>query len=205
MRTALDNSPVLFADVFCARRTACMNRRVARRGVVGRPRSGRPLPDVAGDVVEAVPVWRKSFHRRCLVKAVGPKVLPRESAVPGVGHDATFRHEVPAPGVGSAVQPATGGVLPLGLGRQHFSDPDCVRGCILITDMQRPGADPARQGCCLVRRGDASLFLEPMPTTGSSRQAGWVPSSQRRLESRAPNQPLPHQENRLRRVPARLR
>ena len=50
VRTALDNSPVLFADVFCARRTACMNRRVARRRVVGRPRSSRPLPDIAGDV-----------------------------------------------------------------------------------------------------------------------------------------------------------
>ena len=135
VRTALHNSPVLLADVFCARRTACMNRRVARRHVVGRPRSGRPLPDIAGDVVEAVPIWRESLHRRCPVKAVGPKVLPRESAVPGVGHDATCRHELGAPGVGSAVQPATGGVLPLGLGRQHFSDPGCVRGCILITHM----------------------------------------------------------------------
>jgi hypothetical protein len=115
VRTALDNSPVLFADVLSAGRTACMNRRVGRRHVVGRPRSGRPLPDVAGHVVEAVPVWGKSLHRRCPVKAVGPKVLPRESALPGVGHDATSRHEVPAPGVASAVQPATGGVLPLGL------------------------------------------------------------------------------------------
>src|SRR4029450_3915342 len=99
VRTALDNSPVLFADVFCARSTACMNRRVAPRCVVGPPRSGRPLPDIAGDVVEAVPVWRKSLHRRCPVKAAGPTILPRESAVPGVGHDATFRHEVPAPRV----------------------------------------------------------------------------------------------------------
>jgi hypothetical protein len=40
----------------------------------------------------------------------GAKILPRESAVPSVGHDATFRHEVPAPGVGSAVQPAMGGI-----------------------------------------------------------------------------------------------
>src|SRR4030095_5755820 len=63
VRTALDNSPVLFADVFCARRTACMHRRVVRRRVVGHPRSGCPLPNVAGDVVEAVPVWRKSLHR----------------------------------------------------------------------------------------------------------------------------------------------
>jgi hypothetical protein len=52
VRSALDNSPILFADVFSARRTACMNRRVARRRVVGQPRSGRQLPDVAGDVVE---------------------------------------------------------------------------------------------------------------------------------------------------------
>jgi hypothetical protein len=50
----------------------------------------------------------------------GPKILPWESAVPGVGHDATLRHEVPAPGVGSAVQPVTGGVLPLGLGGSTF-------------------------------------------------------------------------------------
>ena len=55
VRTALDNPPVLFADVFYARHTARMNRRVARRCVVGRPRGGRPLPDIAGDVVEAVP------------------------------------------------------------------------------------------------------------------------------------------------------
>ena len=71
-----------------------MNRRVARRREVGRPRSGRPLPDIAGDVVEAVPVWRKSLHRRCPVKAVGPKILPRESAVPGVGHDATVSSDI---------------------------------------------------------------------------------------------------------------
>ena len=120
VRTAFHNSPILFADVFSTRRTACMNRRVARRRGVGQPRSGRPPPDVAGDVVEAVPVWRKPLHRRCPAQAAGPKILPRESAVPGVGHDAIFRHEVPAPGVGSAVQPATGGVLPLRLGRQHF-------------------------------------------------------------------------------------
>src|SRR5512133_1840359 len=63
VRTALDTAPVLFADVFCASRTACMHRRVVRRRVVGHPRSGCPLPDVAGDVVEAVTVWRKSLHR----------------------------------------------------------------------------------------------------------------------------------------------
>src|SRR5215217_3310123 len=90
VRTALDNSPILFADVFSARRTACMNRRVARRRVVGQPRSGRPLPDVAGDVVEAVPVSRKPLYRRCRAKATGQKILPRESALPGVDKNATI-------------------------------------------------------------------------------------------------------------------
>jgi Uncharacterized oxidoreductase dhs-27 len=78
VRTALDNSPVLLADVFRARGTAGMNRRADRRHVVGRPGSSRPLPDIAGDVVEAVPVWRKPLHRRCPAKAMGPKVLPWE-------------------------------------------------------------------------------------------------------------------------------
>src|SRR6266481_1362263 len=47
---------------------------------------GRPFPDVADHVVQAIAVGRKRRHRRCTIEAVRAKVLAWKFALPGVCH-----------------------------------------------------------------------------------------------------------------------
>lgn len=91
----------------------------------------RPLPDVAGHVVQAVPVGREAPDRGRASLARRLEVLPGELALPGVGHHLPLGARVVAPGVDRAVQPAAGGELPLGLGRQLLARPRGVRVGVL--------------------------------------------------------------------------
>ena len=88
---------------------------------------GRPLPDVAGHVVEPVAVRGESPHRRGTHIAVGLEVLPRELALPRVRHHPPERGELVAPAEHGLIEPAAGRVLPLRLGRQLLAGPLRVR------------------------------------------------------------------------------
>src|SRR5262249_61508192 len=82
-----------------------------------------PLPDVASHVVQAVAVGRKRLHRRRALVAVPGGILPRELALPAVALRLRLGERLVAPGVGLALQPATGGELPPRLGRQAPARP----------------------------------------------------------------------------------
>src|SRR4029079_14827641 len=62
--------------------------------VLGRVPVGRPLPDVADHVVDAVAVGREGAHRRGPRPAVGAQVLVWKVALPGVGHVPAARDEL---------------------------------------------------------------------------------------------------------------
>ena len=125
-----------------------------RRGVDVGERSSvhrrdRPLPDVAGDVVQAEAVGRELAHRRrCRCEPCGLEVLPGEPAVPGVRHHLAARGEVVAPGEGRARPAHPGGVLPLRLVGQGLAGPLRRRPRRPRTRRARPGAGRARPGCC---------------------------------------------------------
>ena len=121
-------------------------------------------------------------YRRCPVKAVGPKILHGDQPCQ------VFAMIRP---LGMKSPPRRRSRRPTRHGRQT---PIGTQSAALFRSRLRtrlhphdphagPGADPAHQACCLIRRGGAGLFLEPMPTTGSSRQVGCVPSSQRSLRT----------------------
>src|SRR4029453_4837810 len=58
---------------------------------------GRPLPDVAGHVVEAIAVRRERRDRRRPLEAIFERVLPGELALPGVRHHPATRRELVPP------------------------------------------------------------------------------------------------------------
>src|SRR5215510_2417517 len=62
----------------------------------------RPFPDVAGDVMQAVTVWREGPDGGRALVLVEQQVLPRELALPRVRKLATLRGELVAPRVGGA-------------------------------------------------------------------------------------------------------
>ena len=84
------------------------------------------------------------------------QVLPGESALPGVGHHAVARTELVAPRVDRAVEPASGGVLPLGLSRQVLAGPEGVG--------DRRHAGDVRHGMALapVKRAFRPLRMAPL-------------------------------------------
>ena len=84
---------------------------------------GGPLPDVADHVQQAVAVRRERVDRRGARVAVALQVLPRELALPGVGHVLVARQELVSPRVGFFLEPAAGGKLPFGLARQRLALP----------------------------------------------------------------------------------
>jgi hypothetical protein len=104
------------------------------RSRVGRLRGevvARPLPYVAGHVVQAVAVGREALYRGRAALAWWLQVLPGELALPGIRHHLPLGERVIAPGVDRAVQPAAGGELPLGLGWQLLARPLGVRVGVL--------------------------------------------------------------------------
>src|SRR5512132_301955 len=72
--------------------------RVGRLFVTRREEVGRPLPDVAGHVVEAVAVRRKGSDRRRALEAVELQVLPGKLPLPGVRPRLAVRKVLVAPG-----------------------------------------------------------------------------------------------------------
>src|SRR4029453_19374117 len=87
---------------------------------------GRPLPDVAAHLEQAVAVGRKGLGRRGVLPPVEHLVVQGELALPHVGHVAAARRELVAPGVLGALQPAAGRPLPLGLAGQVLAGPGGV-------------------------------------------------------------------------------
>src|SRR6185312_15577133 len=71
---------------------------------VGAVAIGAPLPDVAGHVVEAVPVGREGPDRRRALVAVGGQVLEGEAPLPEVRARLPAGGPVVAPGEALAVQ-----------------------------------------------------------------------------------------------------
>src|SRR6478609_938536 len=67
---------------------------------------GRPFPDVADHVVEAIPIRRECGNRRRAFKTVGIGVLARELTLPGIGHVTVVRCEFIAPRKFGTVEPA---------------------------------------------------------------------------------------------------
>src|SRR6476646_4363772 len=103
------------------RRDAAWARDLVR--VAGGKPVGRPLPDVAGDVVEAVAVRGKAADGRGALVAVELQVLPGELALPGVRHRLAVREVLVAPREYRSLETAAGGELPLGFGGQVLPRP----------------------------------------------------------------------------------
>src|SRR5579872_1683442 len=91
--------------------------------VLGRPPIGRPFPDVADHVVDAITVRRKRHYRRGAVEAVLAFVLVREISLPGIGAMLSAKRELVAPSVFGTVEPAASGKLPLRFSRQVLAGP----------------------------------------------------------------------------------
>src|SRR4029450_2132131 len=91
---------------------------------------GRPLPDVPGDVVEAVPVPGEAADGRRAFETVELQVLPGELALPGVGHRLPVGEVLVAPREHGAVEAAARGELPFRLGRKLLAGPGGVRLCV---------------------------------------------------------------------------
>src|SRR5664279_2687904 len=87
---------------------------------------GRPLPDVAGHVVEAVAVGLERVHRTGAVVTVAPRVLVREPSLSDVHAMLAARLELITPRKSRPAQPATRGELPLGLGRESLAGPRAI-------------------------------------------------------------------------------
>src|SRR4051812_28034681 len=92
----------------------------------------RPLPDVAGHPVQAVPVRGERTDRRGALEAIEAEVLPRELALPGVGPVPTLRRQFVPPRVDGALEATARRVLPLGLRRQLLARPRRVRRRVVI-------------------------------------------------------------------------
>jgi len=85
-----------------------------------------PLPHVAGHVVQVEPVRLVGVHRRGAEVAVVQRVVAGELALPDVAAMPAARSQLVTPGEPCLLQPAAGGVLPLGLGRQPDARPGAV-------------------------------------------------------------------------------
>src|SRR4051812_25640580 len=75
--------------------------------MVGAPLRAGPLPDVAGNVVEPVPVRREGGDWRGAGTVEEAQRLVRESALPGVGHHLPAAQKGVPPRVGRLLQTAT--------------------------------------------------------------------------------------------------
>ena len=108
-------------------------RRLGVLGVSRRPPVRRPLPHVAGHVVQAVAVGGVRADRRG--RAVAVVVTPREVAVPVVRQPLARSLGFVAPHERRAVESAARSPLPLRLGRQRLARPRRVRLGVLVGDV----------------------------------------------------------------------
>src|SRR5918996_5442439 len=108
-----------------------------RPGSVGvrLPAVRRPLPDVAGHVVEPVAVGPVRPDRRRAEMPVVAGVVTREVALPDVAHVPTTGPQLVAPGESRSVEAATRGVLPLGLAWQAGPGPRAVGQGVVMGDV----------------------------------------------------------------------
>src|SRR5215831_9869148 len=96
---------------------------------------GGPFPHIADHVVNAVAVRRECSHRRGSLVSVELHILAWKGTLPGVRHLFAAGCEFVAPGELRTVEPATGGKLPLGFGRQVLACPFCVSQRIAVGDV----------------------------------------------------------------------
>ena len=146
VRAALDHAPrdVLTGQTgvvaAVGRRHPGIRRDAARArdlvGVAGHVPVRRPLPDVPGDVVEAVAVRREAPDRRRPLVAVQLLVLPGKLALPRVRHRLAVGEVLVSPRERGALEAAAGGELPLRLGRQLLARPGGVGLGILVGDVR---------------------------------------------------------------------
>src|SRR4051794_38539970 len=93
---------------------------------------GRPLPDIADHVEQAVAVGGKGANWGGSRVAVERQVLMREGSLPGVGHVASIGRQFIAPGKLGAVETAARSIFPFGFRRQRLTRPGGVSLGILI-------------------------------------------------------------------------
>src|SRR6266478_7034080 len=105
---------------------------------------GRPFPDIADHVVQAVAVgWKRGDGRRAF-EAVGRKILKREITLPGVRHMLAARKLLVTPGEIRAIKPTARGKFPFGLGRQFLAGPFGIGFDVPIGDVDnRMVVEPA--------------------------------------------------------------
>src|SRR5690606_37821927 len=96
---------------------------------------GRPLPNVAGHVVDLVTIRGEATHGRERTIAVAAFVGGREVALPSVGAELALRVELVAPGVFRAFEPSASGVLELGFGWQPLPLRGAVGGGVVPRDV----------------------------------------------------------------------
>ncbi len=110
--------------------------RGGERGVIVGPIPvGRPLPHVAGHVVQAVGIRCKARDRRGAGKAILRLIAMRELALVDVGVMDTSGRELIPPRVETARASASRRELPLGLGRQTPARPCGIRLGIRVRHM----------------------------------------------------------------------
>ena len=117
-----------------------------------------PLPHVAGDVDQAIPVAREPADGRGALVAVEQVVVHRKVTLPGVGHHPSPVRELVTPGIGGALETPTGGELPLRLGRQGLARPVGVRDRVGVRHMRHRMPIEAVQGAA------GSLGMTPLGT-----------------------------------------
>ncbi len=144
---------------------------------------GAPLPDVAGDVVEAVAVGRErvdgarcrgSRRRACCASGNVPCQTFMRCSPPGV--------ELVAPGIALLLQAAARRVLPLGLGRQALAGPAAVGAARRSRRRADRVVHAARRCRSAGLRGGASRRRRPAATTArptTARRRGWKSSGSR--------------------------
>src|SRR3954467_4866224 len=96
---------------------------------------GRPFPDIADHVVDAMAVRRERSDRRGPLEAVAVRVLARKLALPGVGHVPAVRRQLVAPRIVGALEPAARRKLPFGFARELLAGPLGVGKRVAESDM----------------------------------------------------------------------
>src|SRR5215469_12518999 len=94
-----------------------------------------PFPDVADHVEQAVAIGWELPYRGGLLISIGEQILPRELALPCVGHLLAAGSELFSPSVSCTIESTPRGKLPFHLGWQFFSYPFGICRSIFISDV----------------------------------------------------------------------